>query len=136
MSEWGIYQAEHKSHDGMAKFLADVPPPPWRHFDGKVLVERTLPAETDPRGATFVASSEEIELINAALYLRRPLLITGKPGTGKSSLAYAVAYQLKLGPVLVWPINTRSTLTDGLYRYDAIARLQEAQLNRGKAPEI
>ncbi|MEO1743834.1 MAG: ATPase, partial [Cyanobacteria bacterium J06629_9] len=52
------------------------------------------------------ASDEELtyyndvrEAVNAALYLRRPLLITGKPGSGKTSLAYAIAYELNLGPV-------------------------------------
>ena len=52
----------------------------------------------------------------------------GKPGSGKTSLAYALAYQLKLGPVLKWPITARTSLLDGLYRYDAIARLQESRL--------
>ncbi len=64
--------------------------------------------------------------VNSALCLRRPLLVTGRPGSGKTSLAYALAYQLKLGPVLKWSITARTTLQDGLYRYDAIARLQES----------
>ncbi len=81
------------------------------------------------------ANSEQIDLqkkidlviagVNSALCLRRPLLVTGRPGSGKTSLAYALAYQLRLGPVLKWPITARTTLQDGLYRYDAIARLQE-----------
>lgn len=62
--------------------------------------------------------------MNAALYLRRPLLVEGKPGTGKTSLAYAIAYQLSLGKVLRWNITTRSTLKEGLYSYDAVGRLQ------------
>jgi MoxR-like ATPase len=49
-------------------------------------------------------------MVNAALYLRRPLLVTGKPGTGKTSLAYAVAYALGLGEVLEWSITTRTSL--------------------------
>jgi MoxR-like ATPase len=73
-------------------------------------------------------------MVNAALYLRRPLLVTGKPGTGKTSLAYAVAEELKLGEVLYWPITTRTTLKDGLYGYDAIGRLQDTKLNDGDSP--
>ncbi|MEQ8959188.1 MAG: AAA family ATPase, partial [Coleofasciculus sp. C2-GNP5-27] len=76
------------------------------------------------------------DAVNAALYLRRPLLVTGNPGSGKTSLAYAIAHELKLRPVLTWLITTRSTLQDGLYRYDAIARLQDSQLNKGKSPDI
>ena len=77
-----------------------------------------------------------VDAVNAAIYLRRPLLVTGNPGSGKSSLAYAIADELKLGPVLNWPITARSTLQDGLYRYDAIARLQDSQLNKDKPQDI
>jgi MoxR-like ATPase len=83
------------------------------------------------RGESFRledAYTDVLNAVNAALHLRRPLLITGKPGAGKTSLAYTVAHELKLGIVLSWPINARSTLSDGLYRYDAVARLQDAQL--------
>lgn len=72
--------------------------------------------------------AEALELINAALYLRRPLLVTGEPGSGKSTLAHSVAYELGLGRVLQWPIVSRTELKDGLYTYDAIGRLQDAQL--------
>jgi MoxR-like ATPase len=63
-------------------------------------------------------------MINAALLLRRPLLVTGAPGTGKSTLAYRVARELGLGRVLQWRITTHSTLKSGLYGYDAIGRVQ------------
>ena len=77
-----------------------------------------------------------VDAVNAAIYLRRPLLVTGNPGSGKTSLAYAIAQELKLGPVLNWPITARSNLVDGLYRYDAIARLQDSQLNRENLQNI
>ena len=79
------------------------------------------------RAKTFQMQPEQIDMVNAAIYLRRPLLITGKPGTGKSSLAYKVAGELVLGEVLYWPITTRTTQKGGLYRYDAIGRLQETE---------
>ena len=88
-----------------------------------------------PRGddkKTLTPRGERILLaVNAAIHLRRPLLVTGLPGSGKTSLAYAIANELGLGPVLVWAITPRSRLLeDGLYRYDALARLQQADLNR------
>src|SRR5262249_20206891 len=81
----------------------------------------------------YQAAEEEINLVNLALHLRRPLLVTGQPGVGKSTLAFSVAYELGLGPVLRWPITSRSTLLDALYRYDAVGRLQEVSLQREAA---
>jgi MoxR-like ATPase len=118
MTDWRIYIG-----DGVCRpeLLAGRPAAPgWRQFD-------KLGAT---RAETFRPPEGVVEAINAALYLRRPLLVTGDPGTGKSSLAYAVAYELGLGEVLSWNINSRSTLTQGLYEYDALARLRKANLER------
>ncbi len=135
MTDWPIYKGVKEPHGGIEQL---PPPPPWRTFSD-VKLEGTLKDSEDKRditrGETFQASEDEIELVNAALYLRRPLLITGKPGIGKSSLAYAVAHELRLGRVLNWPITTRSTVQEGLYRYDAIGRLQEANMKRNAAFE-
>jgi MoxR-like ATPase len=124
MNDWRIFKGTREPHDDIETKLPE--PPGWRTFTDMHRSKRS-------RGEVFQAEPHEIELINAALYLRRPLLITGKPGNGKSSLAYAVAYELKLGPVLSWPITTRSTLAEGLYRYDAIRRVEDASMRRSAA---
>lgn len=123
-SSWWIYQGTRPAPDPTA--IDALPAPPrWRTFKADP-IERTL---GDAKSAsTFRPHPDEVELVNAAIYLRRPMLITGNPGCGKTTLARSIAWELGLGPLLTWPINTRSTLTEGLYRYDAIARLQDAQL--------
>ncbi|GAB7031069.1 MoxR family ATPase [Streptomyces sp. NPDC021749] len=136
MSDWLIYRGAGAPHDGIEHL---PPPPPWRDFDGGPLV--APPAALDPAserrlGVQYREASHhrpgetERELVNAALYLRRPLLVTGAPGSGKSTLAHSVAYELGLGRVLSWPVVSRSTLRDGLYDYDAIGRLQDLQIAR------
>ncbi|MEU1177853.1 MoxR family ATPase [Streptomyces sp. NPDC005820] len=110
-------------------------PPPWRAPSTPEAYDHTGP-DTWRRGAAYQVTSETVDIVNAALYLRRPLLVTGPPGSGKSSLAYHVARELRLGRVLSWPITSRSTLGDGLYTYDALGRLQDANLRvEGSAPD-
>src|SRR5262245_19791732 len=122
MTNWRIFEGSRSPHQGIQR-LPD--PPNWRRFRrapaaGDGASGSTELTKEEQLGKTFQTTSDQVDLANAALYLRRPLLITGSPGTGKSSFAYAVAYELQLGPVLLWPITTRSTLESGLYRYDAI----------------
>jgi MoxR-like ATPase len=85
------------------------------------------------RGETYRPHPKAIEMVNAALALRRPLLVTGKPGSGKSTLAYSVARELRLGPVLRWNITSRTVLKDGLYEYDALARLNDYSLGEQRS---
>ncbi|MEH2425415.1 MAG: MoxR family ATPase [Nostoc sp.] len=146
MTDWKIFQGNSKPHDNINQL---PPPPSWRKFldtDDEIVeqIEQRWQnlcegleqnARNEERGKSFRIHTDKnndrnsvINMVNAALYLRRPLLVTGKPGTGKTSLAYAVAYELKLGAVLPWYITARSTLQEGLYRYDAIARLQDVQM--------
>ncbi|GAB2602040.1 MoxR family ATPase [Streptomyces capparidis] len=112
--------------DGEVRRVEFPEAPPWRAF-----TRGGSPGARGPR--PYLISREHADVVNAALHLRRPLLVTGHPGTGKSSLAQAIAHELELGRVLRWPVNSRSTLADALYRYDAIGRLREAGLRRDAA---
>ncbi|MEW2519088.1 AAA family ATPase [Actinacidiphila alni] len=122
MQEWRIYQGHGEPHDGISRLPA---PPPWRDMTHR---QEDGPASgrSLSRAGVYQADSPTVEAVNAALLLRRPLLVTGRPGAGKSTLAYHVARELGLGRVLVWPVTSRTTLKDGLYTYDAIGRLREA----------
>ncbi|MFJ8669379.1 AAA family ATPase [Streptomyces sp. NPDC093600] len=131
MSLWPVYTGSSEPHDGIDALPA---PPPWRAFDGgpalppaRVAGERAggSPGRAH-RARTYQPTAETVQLVNAALHLRRPLLVTGPPGSGKSSLPYAVARELKLGGVLRWNITSRTALTDGLYQYDPLSRLYAA----------
>lgn len=111
--------------------------PPWRKFAAKpahALTGSVQPRSMDPeqsvRGRNYLSDPEEAKLVNAALVLRRPVLITGQAGIGKTTLAYSVAWQLGLGNVLRWGVTSRSTLKDALYHYDALARLHDASLRK------
>jgi MoxR-like ATPase len=157
MSDWKFFTAQ-PSEDKTPRQVALEPiaeRPAWRQsmsqadFEAKwqgasearwtqLREDTRLDTRSRERGQSFrirQAEGEQSEIIaavNSALALRRPLLITGNPGSGKTSLAYAIAYELKLGPVLLWPITTRAKLSDALYRYDAIARLQDTQFDKSE----
>ncbi|MFG3103191.1 AAA family ATPase [Streptomyces sp. NPDC048182] len=128
---WWIYRGDGVPHNAIER-LPD--PPVWRPLQQGMPPQDDDAVAPEPsdaqRGRVFQVDRGLVDAVNAALLLRRPLLLTGRPGTGKSTLAHAVAYELGLGPVLHWPVTSRTTLRDGLYSYDAIGRLHEANLRR------
>jgi MoxR-like ATPase len=105
--------------DGIPRDVEFDSPPPWREFPRR------------PMGAVFQPPEGLTDVVNAALCLCRPMLITGAPGSGKSTVIDSVAAELKLGDVLRWHITSRSTLTEALYRYDVLGRIHAQQLNQG-----
>jgi MoxR-like ATPase len=141
--DWWIYRGTGRPiHDIQVADLLP-PPPPWRDFRGGPLPAHDTPPEdkweAERRlGVEFHLTERdvdphEVDMVNAALRLRRPLLVTGPPGSGKTSLAYRIARELRLGRVLHWSITSHTTLKSGRYEYDAIGRAQAAGLGHAAA---
>jgi MoxR-like ATPase len=73
--------------------------------------------------------------VNAAITLERPLLVKGEPGTGKTMLAFEVAKALGK-QLITWHIKSTTTAQQGLYEYDAVARLRDSQLGDERVNDI
>jgi MoxR-like ATPase len=102
------------------KFYGDRRQPESAHKDA--------PQQMEP----YVVSPELKKAVNLALFLRRPLLLEGDAGCGKTRLAYSVAYELGL-PLYRWDVRSSTKAQDGLYEYDAILRLHDVEVQ--KLPE-
>lgn len=83
----------------------------------------------------YVATQDLMLAVNAALQLRRPLLVKGEPGTGKTLLAEEVSAALGM-PLLQWHIKSTTKAQQGLYEYDAVSRLRDSQLNDPRVQDI
>ncbi len=83
----------------------------------------------------YVATQDLMLAVNAAIQLRRPLLVKGEPGTGKTLLAEEVAAALEM-PLLQWHIKSTTKAQQGLYEYDAVSRLRDSQLNDPRVNDI
>lgn len=145
--QFRIFKGDGSRHDRL-RHLPEAPP--WRRYvkegfetEDKLDPQQILAVSPTHREIALATrykvddQNQIIDAVNAALHLRRPLLVTGPAGTGKSSLIHAVAHELQLGPVLEWSITSRSTLREGLYEYDALGRLQAIQAraeNDGHVP--
>ena len=76
----------------------------------------------------YVATQDLMLAVNAAMTLKRPLLVKGEPGTGKTMLAEEVASALGM-PLLQWHVKSTTKAQQGLYEYDAVSRLRDSQLS-------
>ncbi len=103
-------------------------------FEGKEALVRSPHAhEKSPQQPEPYVVGEKLKLaVNLAIALRRPLLLEGDPGCGKTCLASAVAFELGL-PFFRWNVQSISKAQDGQYVYDALGRLHDVQLKNSGA---
>jgi MoxR-like ATPase len=84
---------------------------------------------------TYVATPDLMVAVNASIALKRPLLVKGEPGTGKTVLAREVAKALGR-PLIEWHVKSTTKAQHGLYEYDAVARLRDGQLGDERVRDI
>jgi MoxR-like ATPase len=85
--------------------------------------------------SSYIATDDLMMAVNAAVTLQRPILIKGEPGTGKTQLAIEVARSLDK-PLMEWHIKSTTKAQQGLYEYDAVARLRDSQLGDERVHDI
>ena len=85
--------------------------------------------------SNYVATDDLKVAVNAAVLLRRPLLVKGEPGTGKTVLAHEIAKAVN-APLIEWHIKSTTKAQQGLYEYDAVARLRDGQLGDERVHDI
>ena len=85
--------------------------------------------------ADYIATPDLRVAVNAAVTLRRPLLVKGEPGTGKTVLAHEIARALD-APLIEWSVKSTTKAQQGLYEYDAVARLRDGQLGDARVHDI
>jgi MoxR-like ATPase len=83
----------------------------------------------------YVATDDLKVAVNAAVLLRRPLLVKGEPGTGKTVLAHEIA-KATGAPLIEWNVKSTTKAQQGLYEYDAVARLRDGQLGDERVHDI
>jgi MoxR-like ATPase len=103
-------------------------------YTGKVQPELGVVDTSRQMLYPYLPDNELIGAVDLTIYLKRPLLIKGEPGCGKTRLARAVAYELHL-PYEPWHIKSTSQAHDGLYTYDTVGRLRDAQLAAARRPK-
>ena len=84
---------------------------------------------------SYVATEDLTVAVNAAIVLERPLLVKGEPGTGKTVLAHEIAKAVG-APLIEWNIKSTTKAQQGLYEYDAVARLRDGQLGDERVHDI
>ncbi len=102
-------------------------------YTGTILPEVSTPDGGDPKRYPYLPEPDLVEAVNLSIDLKRPLLLEGDPGCGKTCLAEALVYELTQKnqaemPFYRWDVKSSTRYEEGLYAYDAVGRLRDAQM--------
>jgi MoxR-like ATPase len=113
------------------------------NYTGKVL-ETEKKSFKDKNGIqreidVYIPSPELTKAVHLAFQVKRPLLIMGEPGCGKTRLAEAVAYELHgekmYDHFFTWNIKSTTKAQDGIYQVDTLQRMYDANI-KGNIKDI
>jgi MoxR-like ATPase len=122
--------------------------PIWQPRIGEIVQEKIGNGIQERRFDPYLPSQDLIEAVNLAIKLKRPLLLEGEPGCGKTRLADAIAYEFtqknltnpkenkRFWPYHIWNVKSVGRARDGLYTFDAILRLRDAQMMGSNFAEV
>jgi len=109
-------------------YYTGKPEKPRKEEPAKLPISRRA-GQDDPAG--YLPDPGLVDAVNVALLLGQPLLLTGEPGTGKTQLAYSVAWELGFDPPVKFETKSTSTARDLFYAYDTLGRFHAAQIGEG-----
>lgn len=110
-------------------------------YTGTILPEAPKPRSRGQKRYPYLPEPDLVEAVNLSIALERPLLLEGDPGCGKTCLAEALVYELSKKnntevPFYRWDVKSSTRGKDGLYTYDAVGRLRDAQMLGANLSEL